>query len=125
MGVEHLWQGSVLGQALADVAATRERTRLSRIKRLTVVLAALAVWMGWRQFVAGDPVQPGLPPMLAELGPMLIIVVLLAAVLLVPLVGAGKSPHVLYRASEIDVGLDDVKGLGAVRDEVVKTLNLF
>ena len=30
-----------------------------------------------------------------------------------------------YQASEIDVTLDDVVGLGPVKDEVVKTLNLF
>jgi cell division protease FtsH len=125
MGVEHLGQGSVLGRALADVAATRERTRLLRLRRLTIALVLLAVWMGWRQFVQHDPVQPGLPPMLAEMGPMLIIVAMLAAVLLIPLVGAGRSPHVLYRASEIPVGLDDVKGLRPVREEVVKSLNLF
>ena len=37
----------------------------------------------------------------------------------------GRSPHVLYRPSEIDVSLDDVKGARVVVDEVVKTLNLF
>jgi AAA+ superfamily predicted ATPase len=41
------------------------------------------------------------------------------------LVGQGRSPHLLYRPEQLDVGLDDVKGLGTVRDEVVKTLNLF
>ena len=38
---------------------------------------------------------------------------------------AGRSPHVRYHASEIDVTFDDVVGLGPVKDEVVKTLNLF
>src|SRR5258705_1910582 len=37
----------------------------------------------------------------------------------------GKSPHVRYDASEISTTLDDVVGLGPVKDEVVKTLNLF
>ena len=37
----------------------------------------------------------------------------------------GKSPHVRYDPSEIDVTLDDVVGIGPVKDEVVKTLNLF
>src|SRR3954464_15473656 len=50
---------------------------------------------------------------------------MLGAVLVVPMLGAGKSPHVLFRPSEIDVSMADVKGAGAVVDEVVKTLNLF
>jgi cell division protease FtsH len=45
--------------------------------------------------------------------------------MLLPLVGQGRSPHLPYRPEQLDVGLDDVKGLGTVRDEVVKTLNLY
>ena len=41
------------------------------------------------------------------------------------MLGAGRSPHVRYDPSEIDVTFDDVVGLGPVKDEVVKTLNLF
>ena len=37
----------------------------------------------------------------------------------------GRSPHVMYRPSEISTTLDDVVGLGIVKDEIVKTLNLF
>jgi hypothetical protein len=42
-----------------------------------------------------------------------------------PMLGQGRSPHLIYRPEQIDVGLDDVKGLGPLRDEVTKTLNLF
>jgi ABC-type transporter Mla subunit MlaD len=49
---------------------------------------------------------------------------LIAIVLVVPMTMAGKSPHVRYAPSEIDVTFDDVKGLGPVKEEVVKTLNL-
>jgi len=38
---------------------------------------------------------------------------------------AGKSPHVRYDPSEIDVTMNDVVGIGPVRQEVVNTLNLF
>src|SRR5258705_5942845 len=37
----------------------------------------------------------------------------------------GKSPHVRYDASEISTTLEDVVGLGPVKEEIVKTLNLF
>jgi ATP-dependent Zn protease len=38
---------------------------------------------------------------------------------------AGRSPHVLYRPHDIEVGLNDVVGCEVVREEVVRTLNLF
>ena len=55
----------------------------------------------------------------------IVAVVLIGVVLVLPLAAAGRSPHVRYQASEIDVTFDDVVGLGPVKDEVVKTLNLF
>jgi cell division protease FtsH len=57
--------------------------------------------------------------------PALLIVLLIAVVMLLPMLGQGRSPHLTYRPEQIDVGLDDVKGLGPLRDEVTKTLNLF
>jgi cell division protease FtsH len=41
------------------------------------------------------------------------------------MLGAGRSPHTLYRPSEIDVGLDDVMGIDTIKGEVVRTINLF
>src|SRR4030095_3295807 len=53
------------------------------------------------------------------------LVLLLAVVTLLPFLGQGRSPHLLYRPEQIEITLDDVKGLDAVRDEVVRTINLF
>ena len=50
---------------------------------------------------------------------------MLGSVLVVPMLAAGRSPHVLYRPSDIEVGVDDVVGADIVREEVVRTLNLF
>jgi len=44
-------------------------------------------------------------------------------VMIVPMMSAGKSPHVRYDPSENDVTMDDVVGIGPVRTEVVNTLN--
>src|SRR5437870_11914988 len=60
-----------------------------------------------------------------QYGPSVIIVGLLGVVILLPMAAAGRSPHVVYRPEEIDVGLDDVVGCDVVREEVVRTLNLF
>jgi ATP-dependent Zn protease len=69
--------------------------------------------------------MPALPAGASDYLPAVALVSLFAVVLIVPLLGAGRSPHVLYRSSEIDVSLDDVKGAGGVKDEVIRTLNLF
>ena len=126
MELSRLGQAQVLRTAAADVAVSRERSRRRRLTRLAVLLAPVAVWLLSRALDA-NPVSPGLPdlPVPAELVPGLVLIVVLALVLIVPMLGAGRSPHVLYRPGEIDVSLDDVKGAGVVVEEVVRTLNLF
>ena len=125
--VRVLGQEGVIGRALADVARLREGNRQRRLQRSLLVLGPLAVWLWWRQ-LAGNPVRLGWPhlePAWAAFAPQLLIVVLLGVVLLLPLLSAGKSPHVRFRASEIDTSFEDVKGMGIVLEEVVRTLNLF
>ena len=46
-------------------------------------------------------------------------------VLVVPLLGAGRSPHILYRPDELTMTFDDVRGSETLVEEVTKTLNLF
>ncbi len=125
--LELLGRSAVIRDALADVAVSRERSRRRRVRRLAVVLAVPAVWF-WVRALSGDPVSFGAP----NLGdnaifwlPAVILILFLGAVILGPLLGAGRSPHVQYQPSEIDTTLDDVKGATVVREEVVKTLNLF
>ena len=120
--------GSVLRAADVDVGQARERRRQRRLVRLAVVLwvAALAIW--WRVLTGGslnplDGLRLGSDAMLWL--PMVLIVVLIGVVMLLPMLGQGRSPHLTFRPEQIDVGLDDVKGLGPLRDEVTKTLNLF
>ncbi|MFP5377610.1 MAG: AAA family ATPase [Acidimicrobiia bacterium] len=126
MELSSLGQADVLRTGLADVAVSRERSRRRRLGRAALVLAPVAAWM-WARLVDGDPVRPGLPdvPVPPELLPGLILIVVLVLVIALPLLGAGRSPHVLFRPAEIDVSLDDVKGAGVVVEEVVRTLNLF
>jgi cell division protease FtsH len=120
--------GSVLRAADVDVGQARERRRQRRLTRLAVALwvAALAVW--WRVLTGGslNPLAGlHLGPEAMLWLPMVAIVVLIAVVMVLPMLGQGRSPHLTWRPEQIDVGLDDVKGLGPLRDEVTKTLNLF
>jgi cell division protease FtsH len=121
LGNEQVLQGT------ADVAVARERVRLGRIGRLTVVMVLLNLLL-WGRWAVGSPIHFG-PPHLtgqwATLMPMLIIMLMVCGVVLIPMAGMGRSPHILYRPSEIDVTLADVKGAGIVVEEVVKSLNLF
>ncbi|MDQ3570570.1 MAG: AAA family ATPase [Actinomycetota bacterium] len=126
MDLESLGRAHVLRSATADVAVAREKARRRRVRRLAVVLVVVAVWL-WGRLITGDPVQLGVPalPFPPEFIPGLILTLVLVVALAVPLLGAGRSPHVLFRPSEIDLGFEDVKGAGVVVEEVVKTLNLF
>jgi hypothetical protein len=45
---------------------------------------------------------------------------MLGGALLIPLVAAGRSPHVTFRPTDIDVSFDDVKGAPVVVEEVVR-----
>jgi ATP-dependent Zn protease len=113
----------ILRGGQADVATFRERARRRRIRRLTLFLWGLAAWMAMRA-LWNQPLLPPIP-ISPQLAPSFIIVGLLAFVLLVPMWAAGRSPHVLYRPHDIETRLSDVVGCDVVREEVVRTLNLF
>ena len=115
--------------AAGDVARIREAGRRRRLFKFAVVVAlvadyALARWLG------GDPVHWGmphfsLPQAVQDQLPAFILISVLCLVLVGPMMMMGRSPHTTYRPSEISTTLDDVVGLGMVKDEVIKTLNLF
>ena len=110
-----------------DVARHREATRHRKLKRVAFALAPLAVYLWWR-IIAGLAILPfdlRYTDQQKQLTPGLILVGFFAVILLVPMLTAGKSPHIRYQASEISTGFDDVVGLGLVKDEVMHTLNLF
>ena len=125
--VTTLGQVGVIGRGQADVARLRERNRQRRMQRSLVFVGPLAVYLWWRE-LTGDPVvlgRPDLPSGLEMWLPQIILVGLFAVVLLLPLLAAGKSPHVRFRPSEIEIGFADVRGMDVVLEEVVRTLNLF
>ncbi|MDP9021370.1 MAG: AAA family ATPase [Actinomycetota bacterium] len=119
--------GALIDARVADVGAARERARRRRLTALAVVLGVPTVYL-WARILRGDPVNFFRTPQLPDdwvvyLIPLLLIVAL-TAVIAMPVL-SGRSPHVLYRPEQIDVTFDDVKGLDAIVDEVVKTLNTF
>jgi cell division protease FtsH len=109
----------------ADVGAARERTRRRRLWGIAALLAPLLVWMWWR-VLTGDPVGP---PSMPTVDPLYLMAGLfflfLLLIIVASSVGGGRSPHIVVRPEQIDVGLDDVVGIDVVKAEVVRTLNLF
>jgi len=125
MDLEQLAQADVLRGAVADVMVSREQARLNRLRRLGFMLGLITAYLWWRVLTGRSALLPLHLPIPPELLPGVLLIVLFAFVIGVPLVAAGRSPHILYRPSEIDVSMSDVKGAGVVVEEVVKTLNLF
>jgi ATP-dependent Zn protease len=122
-----LADNSVVSGATVDVVRQRETTRIRRIERVAWTLVPVCVYL-WHRILIGSPVQLGFPHLTQnEINnlPIFLIVIALVVIVIVPVAVAGRSPHVRFQPSEIAVGFDDVVGLGVVRDEVVKTLNLF
>jgi ATP-dependent Zn protease len=125
MNIDRLRDERVLPIDVADVGQAREHSRRRRLSRLLVVVGAIGVWL-WGSVLVGHLVgTPHLTHGERQALPLVGILVLVAAVMVLPLLAAGRSPHVRYRPEEIDVSLDDVKGIPVVVEEAVRTLNLF
>ena len=110
-----------------DVTATREAQRRTRLLRVALFLGPIAAWL-WIRLISGNPVSPGLPSLPEDAMiwlPGVVIILLLGVVLIGPMIGNARSPHVLYLPEQIDIGFSDVKGLGPVVSEVQHTLDVF
>ena len=117
----------VLALAQADVQAVRERFRRRRLIWLGILVGVPAFYL-WFRIMVGRPFNIfalphiGGDPLIWV--PAVLLTALLAIVFLAPM-ASSRSPHVLYRPEQIDISFDDVKGLGPVVDEVVRSLNVF
>ncbi|MFC6237416.1 AAA family ATPase [Longivirga aurantiaca] len=110
-----------------DVGESRERSRRRRLWGLFALLLLPAAYL-WSRISAGDPFDI-LSITLPQIDAMVLIPALffitLIAILVGSTVGAGRSPHVTYRPEQIDTRLDDVIGIDGVKEDVVRSLNLF
>jgi cell division protease FtsH len=116
--------GTVLTMHSADVGLSRETRRRRRWVKLTVFVLGLASVLSWRFVVAPGDVVP-----LPHVDPFLLTIILFFG-LLVLLAGgqqvmSARSPHVTYRPEQIETTLADVVGIDGVKEDVVRSLNLF
>jgi cell division protease FtsH len=115
-----------------DVARARERRRQRRLWLLCLALT-LPAGLLWYRLAVGRPFDvfavphPAWGADVSSSLPFLpfLFFALLAVAMLVYVKVIARSPAVVYRPEQIDVTLDDVVGIDVVKDEVVRSLNLF
>ncbi|WP_380161357.1 AAA family ATPase [Kineococcus sp. R86509] len=112
------------GRDSADVGRQRERNRRRRTRSLLMVVALLLLVVDLRLAFTGSVLPP-----LPSVDPIYVMVFVFFLAMIGLLLGqtlvSGRSPHVVYRPEQIDIGLDDVKGLAAVKEDVERSLDLF
>jgi len=110
----------------ADVAKAQGRRHEKRLRRIFVVCVVVLAWLVYR-LASGQGMFPSvsLPSGADRWLPAVVVILLLAAVMLGPMLGAGRSPHLLIRPGETEVGLEDVVGIDGIKAEVVRSVNLF
>src|SRR4051794_8201830 len=114
-----------LGASAADVGESRERLRRRRLRSIVVVLGVPTAFL-WSRIVTGHPIDLLQPP---HVDWLLLTPVLFFLALILLLGGqffaTGRSPHLMVRPEQLDVRLADVVGIDIVKDEVVRSLQLF
>jgi cell division protease FtsH len=108
----------------ADVFRVRERTRRRRLWKLFSAFVVLDGYL-WYRFLTNNPLRlPALGPEWVIWAPLLFLFLLIGAMMAMPLF-TGRSPHMIVRPEQIEVGLSDVQGLDTQVDEVQRTLDVF
>ncbi|GAB3465874.1 AAA family ATPase [Kineococcus endophyticus] len=112
------------GRDSADVGRLRERNRRRRTRTLLLVVLAALLVLDVRLATGGSlvPDLPAVDPLYLMIG---VFFAFMIALMLGQTLVSGRSPHVVYRPEQIDVSLDDVKGLDPVKEDVERSLDLF
>src|SRR4051794_2835296 len=108
-----------------DVGRSREELRRTRLLRLVLWGGPVVAYL-WYRIVVGEPLNVFDLP---HIDPLLLMPAIFFGALIVVLAGqfvvSGRSPHQMIRPEQIDARLADVVGIDIVKDEVVKSLQLF
>jgi ATP-dependent Zn protease len=117
-------QGSELLRAgRADVFRIRERARRRRLLRALLIVGLIDGYL-WYRYVT-EPIRlPALPENWVFFLPLLLLFLAILLMVLMPFM-SGRSPHLIVRPEQIEVGLAEVRGLDGQVDEVIRTLDVF
>ncbi len=117
--------GGVLDMAGADVGSSREVQRRRRWVKLSLLVWAV-VSVLWLRALTYD--GNGFVP-IPQIDPFLLVIIIFFGLLVGLMFGqqfmSARSPHVMYRPEQITTTMDDVVGIDQVKDDVVRSLNLF
>lgn len=115
--------GEAVTAGRADVGATREALRKRRVRLLAATGCVLVTYLVWAWLTGRRALWVPHPDpfILMEFFLILVIAGSIGAMFL----GGGRSPHVTYRPEQVDVQLSDVVGIDPVKEDVVRSLNLF
>jgi cell division protease FtsH len=115
----------LMGSRDADVGRSRETSRRRRLRTFALVVGPIAGYL-WYRILSDDAFNVFALP---SIDPLLLVPILFFSALLLLIlgttIGAGRSPHVVYRPEQIDTRLDDVIGVDAIKEDVLRSLNLF
>ncbi|MDG2234333.1 MAG: AAA family ATPase, partial [Ilumatobacter sp.] len=127
MDLTQMSAGQMVSGGDIDASTNRERTRQRRLRRPLVIFSVFFSFLLYR-LITDNPIRPGIPAWLTG-SPEIIIAVglisVLGAVILIPLLTTGRSPHTVLRASDSKIRLDDVVGAEQTKREAIDSLNLF
>jgi len=126
-GLGALSGSGIARMATTDVGIHKAKARSARLQRLAFFLGVVAVLLVLRDVLAPGAQLPS-PSVPSSLTPYMLpigLILLLSMVMVVPMLAAGKSPHILFRPDELTMSFDDVRGSEGLVEEVTKTLNLF
>ncbi len=127
MDISQMQHGAILRGHQVNASANRERKRQQRLMRVVVLLGIPLAFFWYRQ-LTGNPLSPGIPPIIRdspELAILGLMLLLITGMMMVPLLSSGRSPHTTLRPSDSAIRLADVVGADATRREAIDTLNLF
>jgi cell division protease FtsH len=118
-------EGSIILRAgRADVARARARTWRRRVIRFFLIFAIVDGYL-WYRFATQQWFSPSIPPGLASYLPAILLIVALVLLLGGQFVAMSRSPHVMIRPEDIEVGLHELRGLDPQVQEVQRTLDVF
>jgi ATP-dependent Zn protease len=116
---------AVLAIAGADVGVKREALRRRRLWRLAAYVGIPAGFLWWRILDSRPFDVFALPNVDWMLWAPLILIVALVAGYIGFVLYSRRSPHIVYRPEQIDVRLKDVVGIAPIKEEIVRSINLF
>lgn len=127
MDMTRLSTGEMLTGDDIDASTHRERTRQRRLRKTFVFFSIIFSFLLYR-LINDNPIRPGIPGWLTG-NPEIIIAVglisVLGAIILIPLLATGRSPHTVLRSTDSKIKLDDVVGADQTKREAIDSMNLF